>query len=258
MCASTVKSTDSILLFDVPWEAYEGLVDALPDHRVPHTYQEGTLELFKTVWIDVPWEAYEEILKAFGNRRFPHTYQDGTLEIMMSPSEDHEQIKSLIGRLIEVACLELKIHFKAVGAATRRNKKLMQGLEPDESYYIPYVPDLSSKIKRETEKKRSPNLAIEIDLRKPAVARMKTYAKLGIRELWRYRKRKVEFFGLSGTGKYKPLKSSIVFPMIGPDDVARFIGEMQVSDDYVATQSFLAWLKKQITKSAAQIYKKET
>ena len=139
MCATTADSTATILLFDVPWTAYTGLIDALPDHRIPHTYQEGTLELFNNVLLAVPWGAYEKILDAFGDRRFPHTYQEGALEIMMSPSEEHEQIKSFLGRLIETAALKLGIHFKAVGSATQRDKTLLQGLEPDESYYIPYA-----------------------------------------------------------------------------------------------------------------------
>lgn len=258
MRASTVKSTNSILLFDVPWKAYEGLIDALPDHRVPHTYQEGTLELFKTVFYDVSWEAYEEILEAFGDRRFPHTYQDGALEIMMSPSEDHEQIKSFLGRLIEITCLELGVHFKAVGSATQRKKARLQGLEPDESFYVPYVPKQHTVGARGAEKKQVPNLAIEIDLRKLDIPRLTSYAKLGVRELWRYHKRKVEFFILSRSKEYKRVGASRIFPMIGSKDVTRFLDEMRVTDDYSATQSFLDWLRKQIKKSAQPSRKKES
>jgi Uma2 family endonuclease len=256
MCATAAKSADSILLFDVPWKAYEGLIDALPDHRVPHTYQEGTLELFKTVFYGVPWEAYEEILEAFGDRRFRHTYQDGTLEIMMSPSEDHEQIKSFLGRLIEITCLELGVHFKAVGSATQRKEARLQGLEPDESFYIPYVPERHKVGRGRAKAKPTPELAIEIDLRKLDVPRMKTYARLGVRELWRYHKRKVEFFHLSRTGKYDRMDSSRIFPIIASKDVTRFLEEMRETDDYPATHSFLVWLREQIKKPARSPRKK--
>jgi len=242
--ATTTDSAASILLFDVPWTAYTGLVDALPEHRFRHTYQEGTLELFKNVLFNVSWGAYEKILKAFGDRRFPHTYQEGTLEIMMSPSEEHEQIKSFLGRLIEMAALELGIHFKAVGSATQRDKKLLQGLEPDESYYIPYVAQPRGKAAGRVPKKSPPDLAIEVDLRKLDLERMKSYANLGIRELWRYRKGKVEFFCLSPKRSYQLVSHSRAFSMIGSKDVTRFVKKMQATDDYSATRAFVAWLTK--------------
>ncbi len=247
MSATAAKLPSNTLLFDVPWEAYEGLIDALPEHRIRHTYRDGTLELFSNVIYWVPWSAYEKILKAFGDRRFPHTYQDGTLEIMMSPSEDHEQIKSFLGRIIELTALELGIRFKAVGSATQRDKKLIQGLEPDESYYITAAPKPRSKVAGTT-KKSPPNLAIEVDLRKLELKRMKSYARLGIRELWRYRKGTVEFFRLSSKREYHAVKHSVAFPMIGSADVTRFLKEMQATDDYSATRSFIAWMRKQLRK----------
>ena len=249
MCAAIADSTASILLFDVPWTAYSGLVDALPEHRLRHTYQEGTLELFKNVLFDVPWDAYEKILKAFGDRRFPHTYQEGALEIMMSPSEEHEQIKSFLGRLIEMAALELGIHFKAVGSATQHDKKLLQGLEPDESYYIPFAARSRGKAAGRVPKKSPPDLAIEVDLRKLDLERMDSYAKLGIGELWRYRKGEVEFFRLTPKRAYELVGQSLVYPMIGSKDVTRFVKKMQATDDYSATRSFVAWLRKKRKKS---------
>ncbi len=242
MCATTVDLTTTLLLFDVPWTAYSGLIDALPEHRLRHTYQEGTLELFKNVLYGVPWNAYEKILKAFGDRRFPHTYQEGALEIMMSPPEEHEQIKSFLGRLIEMAALRLGIRFKAVGSATQRDKKLLQGLEPAESYYIPYVAQPPGKAVGRVQKKSPPDLAIEVDLRKLNLERMQSYAKLGIRELWQYRKGKVEFFSLSPKRSYEFVNHSLAFPMIGSKDVTRFVKKMQATDDYAATRSFVAWL----------------
>jgi Uma2 family endonuclease len=244
MCATLADPTTTLLLFDVPWAAYTGLIDALPEHRIPHTYDEGTLELFKNVVYDVPWGAYEQILRAFGDRRFPHTYQEGALELMMSPSEEHEQIKSFLGRLIELAALELGIHFKAVGSATQRDKKLLQGLEPDESYYIPYLAPTRRKSAGSFQKKSPPDLAIEVDLRKLDLERMDSYAKLGIRELWRYRNGKVEFFCLSSKRSYDLVSQSLTFPMIASKDVTRFVKKMRATDDYSATRLFVAWLAK--------------
>lgn len=243
MCATAAKTERSILLFDVPWKAYVGLTDALPEHRLPHTYQEGTLELFKTVLYHVPWGAYEKILKAFGDRRFPHTYQEGTLEIMMSPSEDHERIKSFLGRVIENAASQFHIRYKAVGSATRRDKRVLHGLEPDESFYIPYEQPSSDPSGRRTKQQR-PDLAIDVDLRRPDLDRMKSYAKLGIREFWQYRHEQVRIYRLSAKGKYEEVEQSQVFPVIGSHDLTRFVGALKSKDDYTVTESFKKWLRK--------------
>lgn len=245
MCATAARLPETTLLFDVSRKTYEGLVDALPKSRLKLRYRDGALELFQNMFFDVSWDAYEQILKAFGERRFPHTYQDGTLEIMMSPSEDHEQIGRLLARIVELAALELGMHFKAVGSATRREKKVKHGLEPDASFYIPYLPSRSRKLIPENQKGSVLDLAIEVDIRRPGLERMQTYAQLGIRELWRYRKGTVEVFVLDSNGVYEPVGASRVFPMIHAKDLTRFVKKMQTTDDYLASRAFIAWLRKQ-------------
>lgn len=54
----------------------------------------------------VTWADYLRLLEVRGDRSVPRlTYLKGTLEIM-SPSHTHELIKSYVGRLVEVWCLE--------------------------------------------------------------------------------------------------------------------------------------------------------
>src|SRR5215211_5827877 len=53
---------------------------------------------------DVTWDDYERLLEIRGDRSAPRiSYLEGEVEIM-SPSRDHEQIKSYIGRLLEAWC----------------------------------------------------------------------------------------------------------------------------------------------------------
>lgn len=250
MCASVSQpkrkpiSRESILLFDVPRETYEALIDALSEHRVPHTYQEGTLELKKTLFFNVPWDRYENILAAFGERRFPHTYQDGTLEIMVSPSNEHEWIKRCLGRMIEMTVIEFGIPIRSAGSTTQRQEKVMQGLEPDESYYIEHEPLVRGKRLLAAKKVLPPDLVIEVDLRKLNVARMKSYAKLGIHELWRYRKGKVEFFCLNTKRAYEPVERSHAFPMIASKEVAKFLRTLAKTDENTAIVQFVSSLRK--------------
>src|SRR5262249_3981457 len=151
------------------------------------------------------------------------------LEIMMSPSEDHERIGRLLARIVELAALELGMHFKAVGSATRRERKVRHGLEPNASFYIPCLPPRSRKIIAGNQKEAVPDLAIEVDIRRPGLERMQTYAQLGIRELWRYRKGTVEVLILPPVGDYESVEASGVFPMICSKDLTRFVKKMQAT-----------------------------
>ncbi len=58
---------------------------------------------------------------------------EGVLQLM-SPSKEHEAIKSLIGRLVEVWCLEQDIEFGVFGSWTLENKAAERGVEPDGCY----------------------------------------------------------------------------------------------------------------------------
>jgi Uma2 family endonuclease len=199
-----------------------------------------------TLLYDVSWETYEGILKAFGDRRFPHTYQEGTLEILMSPSEDHEQIAEFIGRMIGFISVELDIPIDSVRSATRRKKSLEHGLEPDNSYYV--HPN-RRKPNGNGGKESVPDLAIEIDLRRKVLKRLVSYARLGVREIWRYHKGQVEFFALGDDGEHHPVDRSLVFPSMTPETVTRFVTMMRESSEYEAIKGFLRWLRKHRPKS---------
>ena len=119
MSISIAEPESTVLLFDIPWETYEGILDALPEHHFRHTYVRGTLELFSSLIYGVSWESYEKILEAFGDHRFRHTYQMGTLEIM-SPSESHEWLKRHIGSMIEAASMKWILNNRRTVTTTRK------------------------------------------------------------------------------------------------------------------------------------------
>src|SRR6187549_2356907 len=72
---------------------------------------------------DVAWEDYERLLELRGERSAPRiAFLDGVVELM-SPSQPHESLKSRIGQLVEVWCLEKDVEFRAAGAWTLKNKR---------------------------------------------------------------------------------------------------------------------------------------
>ncbi len=55
---------------------------------------------------DVSWEDYERLLAMRGDHSAPRiSYLEGEVEII-SPSKDHEVIKSFIGPLLETWCID--------------------------------------------------------------------------------------------------------------------------------------------------------
>src|ERR1043165_9408850 len=82
----------------------------------------------------ITWEDYEHLLEMRGDHSAPRiSYLDGEVEIM-SPSRDHEQIKSYIGHLLEAWCIDRGIEVSPYGSWTLKKKKKKSGAEADECY----------------------------------------------------------------------------------------------------------------------------
>src|SRR4051812_27582888 len=98
------------------------------------THDEAPLDDHIVLLRDAAWSDYQRVLELRGERPVPRlAYLKGVLELM-SPSREHESLKSLIGRLVEVWCLERGVVFSAHGSWTLEDKKTERGLEPDECY----------------------------------------------------------------------------------------------------------------------------
>jgi Uma2 family endonuclease len=119
----------------------------------------------------VTWEQYETLIATVGDRpRLRLSYLDGTIEIMTISSE-HEMIKKMIARLLEIYALEADIELYSYGSATFRQQAAARGLEADESYCL-------------DRRKEIPDLAIEVVITRAAVDKMKIYQGLGVLEVW--------------------------------------------------------------------------
>jgi len=125
----------------------------------------------------VTWSDYERFLELRGGKSAPRmTYHKGTLELM-SPSRDHEAVKSLIGRLLETYCLERGIRFLPLGSWTLRDHRERCGAEADECY-------LFGGSHAEAQR---PHLAIEVVWTSGGLDKLEVYRTLGVAEVWYWR-----------------------------------------------------------------------
>jgi Uma2 family endonuclease len=120
----------------------------------------------------VTWEQYDTLVSMFMDK-FPGlrmTYLEGTLEIMGTSSE-HERLKKIIARLLEMYAVEKRITLNGYGNTTFRKEAKQRGLEPDECYCL-------------GELREVPDIAIEIAITSGGIDKLSVYQGLGVTEVW--------------------------------------------------------------------------
>jgi len=148
---------------------------------------------------DVTWEDYERLLEMRGDHSAPRiSYLEGEVEIM-SPSKDHEQIKSYIGHLLETWCIDRDIDVRPFGSWTLKQKKHRRGAEADECYIFG------------TERRDQPQLAIEVEWTSGGIDKLEIYRKLGVDEVWYWRKGMIEIYVMTD-GSFVRVDRSRVLP----------------------------------------------
>lgn len=193
------------------------VMDVQSDGRIGHASEDDEPRVDHFVHLaGVSWPDYQRVLAIRGDRSAPRmTYLEGVLEIM-SPSFDHEKIRSLIGRLIEAYCLDHNIDFLPVGAWTLKSKRERRGVEPDECYVFG------------ERRPRVPDLAIEVIWSSGGLDKLDVYRKLGVREVWVWRRGAVQVFALRGKS-YRPTLRSRFLPDLEVALLARFLDRPTVT-----------------------------
>lgn len=148
---------------------------------------------------DLSWDDYESLLRMRGDHSAPRiSYLEGEVEIM-SPSRTHESIKSMIGCLVETYCLEQGIRFRPLGSWTLKERPKKRGAEADECYIL-----------GDADAER-PHLAIEVVLTSGRIDKLDIYRKLGVAEVWYWRKGHIQPYQLQDE-RYVPVTASQVLP----------------------------------------------
>ncbi len=152
----------------------------------------------RIVLYGVDWSGFETMLALRGERSSPRvTYLDGVLEIM-SPSRDHENIKSMIGRVLEAYCLDRDIPFGAYGSWLLKKKPKKSGVEPDECYVFAEDPKTKPR----------PDLAIEVIWTSGGIDKLEVYKRLGVDEVWMWKRDAITVYGLAGSRYVKRPRSA--------------------------------------------------
>ncbi|MGK7899700.1 MAG: Uma2 family endonuclease [Xenococcus sp. (in: cyanobacteria)] len=160
---------------------------------------------------DISWHEYESLLNIFKDQPLLRLiYLEKNLEIMTN-SPEHEMLKTLIGRLIEIYALEKEIDLYGCGATTYKKEAKLRGLEPDESYCF-------------GSRKEIPDLAIEVVITSGGIDKLKIYQGLNVPEVLFWQEGKLTLYSLINELEgYQKVKQSQFLPALNFEILEQYI-----------------------------------
>jgi Uma2 family endonuclease len=190
----------------------------------------------------ISWDLYEQLRENEENWHIRMAYDSGRLELM-SPSQDHESIRVLIGQLIEAFTEEMGIRRRSLGSTTWKSAELAKGLEADECYYILNHHRVFQRRAIDLSVDPPPDLAVETEVSRSVVARLRIYAALGVPEIWRWRKKGLTAYSLESDRKYVEREFSLNLPMLRVKDLEPFLDFELTADEIAWIRKFRAWVR---------------
>jgi Uma2 family endonuclease len=192
----------------------------------------------------IDWKAYIAFGDMLGERHVRVTYDRGRLEFM-TLSFEHERMKKLLARLLEALTEELDIDIVGSGSMTCRREEMERGLEPDECYWIAHEAQVRGREHVDLEKDPPPDLALEVEISRSAINRLRLYASLGVPEVWRWDGQMIRVCLLQADNGYAESTRSKAFPFLPVAELARFIASGQDTSDTKLLRAFRSWVREQ-------------
>ena len=199
----------------------------------------------QTVMLDgVSWQEFEAILDDLGESRNSRiAYDQGKLEIT-TPLPEHEVNKVYISNFVEILLEELDIEFCPLGSTTFKNKLMLKGIEPDSCFYIQNEAVVRGKNRLDLTVDPPPDLALEIDITNRT--HLEIYQSLGVPELWRYERGKLQILSLVD-GKYIESESSANFPNFSLLEVIpQYLTQCRTEGRNKGIKAFRSWVRQQL------------
>ena len=190
----------------------------------------------------VSWSQYVKLLEIFGDDSPRMTFHNGMLEFM-SPGRTHEEIGSLLGRMIETITEELDIPLKSLGQTTLRREDVEKGLEGDRTFYLENAHRLGSGKDLILETTPPPDLVIEVEITSGLLKKLEAHASLGVPEIWRHDGRTLRVFLLQPDGSYRESPQSRALPFLPMAALSRKLDELDPINDTRWARAFRVWVR---------------
>jgi len=193
--------------------------------------------------LDVGWEEYEHLLTQMESFHPGHrlSYDRGRL-IIVSPKREHEFFKAFVSRVVHVLAEELNLDIEATGATTLRRRKLMKGVEADESFYVQNAARIVGHLELNLDVDPPPDVSVEIDMSNDSLDKFPIYAALGVTEIWRYDGVTTRFYKLTGEN-YEVIQNSLAFPVLTANVVTQYLELSKTDGQSAALKAFRQMLR---------------
>lgn len=209
---STIPCAQHFVLDNVTWQQYLAISDALPER--------GGLRI---------------------------NYDRGTLELMTT-STVHEKYKKWFGRFVDIMAEEGELPTVSAGQMTFRKEDLERGMEPDDCYWI--ANEMSMRTVRQwfPDRHPPPDLALEIEVSRSIVNRLRILAALRVAEVWCFDGNAVRVYVLDSNYEYQLVDRSPSFPSVDLAGLVSFFHMSETQDSLTVTRAFRAWVREQLAK----------
>ena len=191
---------------------------------------------------NVAWSTFESLLAENESRGTRFTYDRGYLEIM-SPSREHELVKTLLGRMVELMAVELNIPISSGGSTTLKEEFKQRGLEPDECYYVANEPAMRGRDEYDAAVDPPPDLVIEVDISRGSLDKLPIYADFGVPEVWLFEDTTLRILTLAADGAYHPQEQSLSLPLLRRADIQRFLDQRSAMNETAWSRAFRDWVR---------------
>ncbi|GAB4530406.1 MAG: Uma2 family endonuclease [Pleurocapsa sp.] len=193
---------------------------------------------------NINWSEFEAILEDLGEHRGSRiAYNRGKLEIM-TPLPKQEVNKEYINDFVKILLEELDIEFYPLGSTTFKNQLMLKGIEPDSCFYIQNEAAVRGKNRLDLTVDPPPDLALEIDITNRTHPEI--YQSLGVPELWRYQRDKLQILLLVNSQYIESDRSANFpnFPLI--EIIPQYLIQCRTEGRNKGIKAFRYWVKKQI------------
>ena len=202
-----LPAASTLTLRNVSWEEYEALLESLVDasgFRV--SYADGTLQI---VTLSTEHESYCRLdREARGPFERPASHSSPLLRLFDDEKEGAQQGRG-------ARCL------------------LLRAVRPGHRKQNPHRFRIRSP---------PPDVVVEIDVAHDSVAKFRSYADLGVPELWRYDGEAFFIYRLD-RDKYLAVESSLALPQLTASVLTRFLNLSRERDQYDVLLAFEEWLE---------------
>jgi Uma2 family endonuclease len=173
---------------------------------------------------NVSYEIYEGLLAAHPDSASPRfAYDDGRLEIMIL-SRRHEHPNRTLAQIVEIIAEEFVLNIARLGSMTCKRDDLLKGFEPDSCFYIQNLDAIADKEEIDFSVDPPPDLVIEIDITHPSLPKFPIFAAFGVPEVWRFDGQRVQIFKLEN-GRYVETDASLALPPLTGEVLTNFLAD---------------------------------